>query len=52
MKLIELLKLQGELKKRNRLLLIRDRCLLAETLSKRPSETCGPLEIPVFLSSI
>lgn len=52
MKLTELLKLQEELKRKNRLLLIRDRWLLEETLSRRPSEMCGPLETLVFLSFI
>jgi hypothetical protein len=52
MKLIELLKLQEELKRKNILLLIRDKCLLEETHSRKPLEMCGPLETPVFLSFI
>lgn len=52
MKLTELLKLQEELKRKNRLQLIRDKWLLEEMLSRKPLEMCGPPETLVFLSFI
>jgi len=51
MKLTELLNLQGKLKRRSKSLLIRDKWPLEGLPSKKPSETCGLLEILVFRSS-
>jgi hypothetical protein len=50
--LINLPKLPEKLEKRSKLLLIKDRWLNADQLSRKPSEMCGPLEILVYHLSI